>query len=103
LGSKVTIIDSVARLLTIEDEDVSDEVAAISRDEGITVLTFTSPEQLYDPNVRLPSWVVAPPPITITRGERDLLIPRSQSSARPPRGLSGWPFSPRLLGHGWIV
>ncbi len=38
-GSKVTIIQRAARLLTIEDEDVSDEVAAILRDDGITVLT----------------------------------------------------------------
>ncbi|OBK99096.1 mercuric reductase [Mycobacterium sp. 1165178.9] len=42
-GSEVTIIQRAARLLKIEDEDVSDEVAAILRDEGITVLTSSTP------------------------------------------------------------
>lgn len=42
-GSEVTIIQRAARLLTIEDEDVSDEVAAILRDEGITVSTSATP------------------------------------------------------------
>lgn len=42
-GSEVTIVQRGARLLTIEDEDVSDEVAAILRDEGITVLTSATP------------------------------------------------------------
>jgi pyruvate/2-oxoglutarate dehydrogenase complex dihydrolipoamide dehydrogenase (E3) component len=36
-GSEVTIIQSAARLVMIEDDDVSDEVAAILRDDGITV------------------------------------------------------------------
>jgi pyruvate/2-oxoglutarate dehydrogenase complex dihydrolipoamide dehydrogenase (E3) component len=38
-GSEVTIIQSAPRLMMIEDDDVSDEVAAILRDDGITVLT----------------------------------------------------------------
>lgn len=38
-GSEVTIIQSAPRLMKIEDDDVADEVAAILRDEGITVLT----------------------------------------------------------------
>jgi pyruvate/2-oxoglutarate dehydrogenase complex dihydrolipoamide dehydrogenase (E3) component len=42
-GSEVTIIQHSARLLTNEDEDVSDEVASILRDEGITVLTASTP------------------------------------------------------------
>jgi pyruvate/2-oxoglutarate dehydrogenase complex dihydrolipoamide dehydrogenase (E3) component len=42
-GSEVTIIQSAARLMMIEDEDVSDEVAAILRDDGITVLTSSTP------------------------------------------------------------
>jgi len=42
-GSEVTIIQRAARLMMIEDEDVSDEVAAIMRDEGITVLTSSTP------------------------------------------------------------
>jgi pyruvate/2-oxoglutarate dehydrogenase complex dihydrolipoamide dehydrogenase (E3) component len=42
-GSEVTIIQTGPRLMMIEDEDVSDEVAAILRDDGITVLTSASP------------------------------------------------------------
>src|SRR5215469_4775332 len=38
-GSEVTIIQSAARVMMIEDEDVSDEVAAILRDDGISILT----------------------------------------------------------------
>ena len=37
-GSEVTIVDNGPRLMMIEDEDVSDEVAAIMRDDGITIL-----------------------------------------------------------------
>jgi pyruvate/2-oxoglutarate dehydrogenase complex dihydrolipoamide dehydrogenase (E3) component len=42
-GSEVTIVQRSARLLKIEDEDVSDEVTAILRDDGITVLTKSTP------------------------------------------------------------
>jgi pyruvate/2-oxoglutarate dehydrogenase complex dihydrolipoamide dehydrogenase (E3) component len=42
-GSEVTIIQNAARLMMLEDDDVSDEVAAILRDDGITVLTSSSP------------------------------------------------------------
>jgi pyruvate/2-oxoglutarate dehydrogenase complex dihydrolipoamide dehydrogenase (E3) component len=42
-GSEVTIIQHGPRLLTNEDEDVSDEVAAILREDGITVLTCSTP------------------------------------------------------------
>jgi len=42
-GSEVTIIQRAARLMTQEDEDVSDEVADILRDDGITVLTSSTP------------------------------------------------------------
>ncbi len=42
-GSEVTIVQRAARLLKIEDDDVSDEVTAILRDEGITVLTSSTP------------------------------------------------------------
>jgi pyruvate/2-oxoglutarate dehydrogenase complex dihydrolipoamide dehydrogenase (E3) component len=55
-GSEVTVIQHSARLLTNEDEDVSDEVASILRDDGITVLTASTPVQveLADPSrVRL--------------------------------------------------
>lgn len=55
-GSEVTIVQRGARLLKIEDEDVSDEVAAILRDDGITVLTSTTPvraEPAHGGGVRL--------------------------------------------------
>jgi len=42
-GSRVTIIQSAPRVLMTEDDDVSDEVAAILRDDGVTVLTSASP------------------------------------------------------------
>ena len=42
-GSEVTIVEGAARLMMMEDEDVADEVAAILRDDGITVLTSTTP------------------------------------------------------------
>jgi pyruvate/2-oxoglutarate dehydrogenase complex dihydrolipoamide dehydrogenase (E3) component len=42
-GSEVTVIQSAPRLMMMEDEDVSDEVAAILRDDGITVLTSSTP------------------------------------------------------------
>jgi pyruvate/2-oxoglutarate dehydrogenase complex dihydrolipoamide dehydrogenase (E3) component len=45
-GSEVTIVQRAARLMKIEDEDVSDEVAAILRDDGITVLTSSTPVQV---------------------------------------------------------
>lgn len=42
-GSRVTIIHSAARLMMTEDEDVADEVAFILRDEGVTILTSSTP------------------------------------------------------------
>jgi pyruvate/2-oxoglutarate dehydrogenase complex dihydrolipoamide dehydrogenase (E3) component len=45
-GSQVTIIQGAPRLMMIEDEDVSDEVAAIMRDDGITVLTSSTPARV---------------------------------------------------------
>ncbi|HEY4021929.1 MAG TPA: mercuric reductase [Pseudonocardiaceae bacterium] len=42
-GSEVTIVQRAPRLMPTEDEDVSDEVAAIMRDDGITVLTSSTP------------------------------------------------------------
>jgi pyruvate/2-oxoglutarate dehydrogenase complex dihydrolipoamide dehydrogenase (E3) component len=45
-GSQVTIIQSRPRLLMNEDEDVSEEVTKILREEGITVLTATTPQQV---------------------------------------------------------
>lgn len=45
-GSQVTIMDHNVRLLMREDEDVSNEIAAIFRQDGITVLTQTTPQQV---------------------------------------------------------
>ena len=45
-GSEVTVIQVAPRLMMIEDEDVSDEVAAILREDGITILTSTTPVQV---------------------------------------------------------
>jgi pyruvate/2-oxoglutarate dehydrogenase complex dihydrolipoamide dehydrogenase (E3) component len=42
-GSEVSIVQTAPRLMMIEDEDVSDEVAAILRDDGITVLASATP------------------------------------------------------------
>jgi pyruvate/2-oxoglutarate dehydrogenase complex dihydrolipoamide dehydrogenase (E3) component len=42
-GSEVTIIQSAARLMMGEDEDVANEVAAILREDGVTVLTSADP------------------------------------------------------------
>jgi pyruvate/2-oxoglutarate dehydrogenase complex dihydrolipoamide dehydrogenase (E3) component len=43
-GSQVTVVQSGPRLMTIEDDDVSDAVAAILRDDGITILTSATPD-----------------------------------------------------------
>ena len=45
-GSRVTIVQRNPRLLMREDEDVSDAVAAILREDGITILTDTTPLQV---------------------------------------------------------
>ena len=45
-GSQVTVIQRNPRLLMSEDEDVSEGVAEILREDGITVLTNTTPQQV---------------------------------------------------------
>jgi pyruvate/2-oxoglutarate dehydrogenase complex dihydrolipoamide dehydrogenase (E3) component len=45
-GSQVTLIQHIPRLLMSKDEDVSDEITKILREEGITVLTATTPQQV---------------------------------------------------------
>ncbi len=55
-GSQVTMIQRRSRLLMKEDEDVADEIVKIFREEGIMVLTDTTPqqvEQLSDGHIRL--------------------------------------------------
>ncbi|GHJ37079.1 mercuric reductase [Streptomyces sp. TS71-3] len=45
-GSEVTIVQTRPRLMMIEDEDASEEVAAILREDGITVLTSATPQRV---------------------------------------------------------
>jgi pyruvate/2-oxoglutarate dehydrogenase complex dihydrolipoamide dehydrogenase (E3) component len=45
-GSQVTIIQHDPRLLRSEDEDVSDEITKILREDGIMILTGTTPQQV---------------------------------------------------------
>jgi pyruvate/2-oxoglutarate dehydrogenase complex dihydrolipoamide dehydrogenase (E3) component len=45
-GSQVTLIQRNPRLLPREDEDVCEAIAEIFRQDGITVLTGTTPEQV---------------------------------------------------------
>src|SRR5258708_33717005 len=55
-GSQVTLIQRRPRLLMGEDEDVSDAIAKILHEDGITVLTGTTPqqvEQLSDGRIQL--------------------------------------------------
>jgi pyruvate/2-oxoglutarate dehydrogenase complex dihydrolipoamide dehydrogenase (E3) component len=52
-GSEVTIIQTGPRLMMREDDDVSDEVAAILRDDGITVLTSAKPLRVEPAGGRL--------------------------------------------------
>ncbi|WP_030348783.1 mercuric reductase [Streptomyces sp. NRRL S-1022] len=47
-GSEVTIVQTGPRLVMREDDDISDEVAAILRDDGITVLTSATPEKVEE-------------------------------------------------------
>src|SRR5258708_32090988 len=49
-GSQVTIIQRRPRLVMSEDEDVSDEITKILREDGITVLTGTTPQQVEQLN-----------------------------------------------------
>ena len=49
-GSQVTLIQRSPRLCMSEDEDVSDEIAKIFREDGITVLTRTMPQQVEQLN-----------------------------------------------------
>ena len=55
-GSQVTLIQYRPRLLMNEDEDVCDEIKKIFREDGITVLTGTTTqqvEQLSDGRIQL--------------------------------------------------
>ncbi|MFJ8896910.1 mercuric reductase [Leifsonia sp. NPDC102414] len=55
-GSEVTIVQRGQRLMPAEDEDFSDEVAAILREDGITVVTSATPahiEQSDDGRVQM--------------------------------------------------
>ncbi|MFG2435736.1 FAD-dependent oxidoreductase [Streptomyces sp. NPDC048508] len=45
-GSEVTIVQRSQRFMPAEDEDISDEVAAILREDGITVVTSATPAHI---------------------------------------------------------
>jgi pyruvate/2-oxoglutarate dehydrogenase complex dihydrolipoamide dehydrogenase (E3) component len=49
-GCQVTLIQRRPHLLMSEDEDVSDAIAKILREDGITVLTATTPQQVEQPS-----------------------------------------------------
>jgi pyruvate/2-oxoglutarate dehydrogenase complex dihydrolipoamide dehydrogenase (E3) component len=99
-GSEVTIIEPAARLMTFEDEDVSDEIAAIMRDDGITVLTSSTPvrvEPVGNGRLRLT--------VRTQDGERQFegshllsatgRIPNTEALTPEAAGI-------RLNGHGFI-
>ncbi|WP_457149099.1 FAD-dependent oxidoreductase [Mycobacterium sp. URHB0021] len=99
-GSEVTIVQRAARLLKVEDEDVSHEVAAILRDDGITVMTSSTPvrvQQADSGRVRLT--------IGTQDGERQLegshllsaigRIPNTEALTPEAAGI-------RLNDHGFI-
>jgi pyruvate/2-oxoglutarate dehydrogenase complex dihydrolipoamide dehydrogenase (E3) component len=52
-GSQVTLIERQPRLLMREDEDVCEAIAELFRQDGITVLTSTTPQQLEQRDGRL--------------------------------------------------
>jgi pyruvate/2-oxoglutarate dehydrogenase complex dihydrolipoamide dehydrogenase (E3) component len=60
-GSKVTIAHSGPRLLTAEDEDVSDAIAEILREDGITVLTSSTAVRVEDAGGGRPQLTVRTP------------------------------------------
>jgi pyruvate/2-oxoglutarate dehydrogenase complex dihydrolipoamide dehydrogenase (E3) component len=98
-GSAVTIVEGAPRLMMIEDEDVSDEVATIFRDDGITVLTSSTPVRVEpsDGALRLT--------VRTEGGERQLegshllaaigRIPNTEALAPEAAGI-------RLNDHGFI-
>jgi pyruvate/2-oxoglutarate dehydrogenase complex dihydrolipoamide dehydrogenase (E3) component len=49
-GSEVTLVQRGTRLMKREDDDVSDEVTAILRDDGITALTSSTPVRVESAN-----------------------------------------------------
>jgi pyruvate/2-oxoglutarate dehydrogenase complex dihydrolipoamide dehydrogenase (E3) component len=98
-GSEVTIVQNGPRLMMIEDEDVSDEVAAIMRDDGITVLTSAAPVRVASAGDGLRLTV------TTQDGERELAgshllsaigrIPNTEALTPEAAGI-------RLDEHGFI-
>lgn len=60
-GSEVTVVQTRPRLMPAEDEDVSDEVADLLREEGVTVLTSATPQRVeQDGDGRIHLTVAAP-------------------------------------------
>ena len=66
-GSQVTLIERQPRLLPREDEDVCEAIAELFRQDGITVLTGTTPEQVEQRDGHLRLTVCTP------EGEQQLI------------------------------
>jgi hypothetical protein len=83
-GSEVTIIEGAPRLMTMEDEDVADEVAAILRDDGITVLTLDERRPAWSgPTAAACGWPFAPR--TASGGSRARTCCRPSAASRTRR------------------
>src|SRR6202042_2785843 len=99
-GSEVTIIEGAPRLMMMEDEDVADEVAAILREDGITIPPSAPPprgERVGGARLRLT--------VRTSDGERQIegshllsavgRIPNTEALAPEAAGL-------RLDGRGFV-
>ena len=95
-GSEVTIIQNAARLMMIEDEDVSDEVAAILRDDGITVLTSSTPVRVEPAAAAACGWPFARRTVSGSSAARTCCRPSAAS--RIPRRSP-----PRRPGSVWTT
>jgi pyruvate/2-oxoglutarate dehydrogenase complex dihydrolipoamide dehydrogenase (E3) component len=98
-GSEVTIIQNGPRLMMIEDEDVSAEVAAIAGEDGITVLTSSTAVRVEPDGGRLRLTVSAPDGERQIEGSHLLTAigrtPNTEALATEAAGI-------RLDDHGFI-
>jgi pyruvate/2-oxoglutarate dehydrogenase complex dihydrolipoamide dehydrogenase (E3) component len=109
-GNEVAIIEGSARLMMMEDEDVSDEVVAIFRDEGITISPLSTPVRVEPADARLR------PTYRTEDGEQQLQgshllsaigrVPNTDELA--PSRCSRHPFlpapgSPPVVASGWAI
>ena len=93
-GSQVTIIQRNPRVLMREDEDVGEEVAEILREDGITMLTNTTPQQvepLSDGRIQLT--------VRTPQGEQQLT--GSHLLAAAGRVPNTEALTPKLVASNW--